>query len=66
MTGAAARGRSWHVTFPTVAGDVASLVVSTENGPESTISSSGTLTGTDPTARVSEVVKGGLRTKLAS
>ena len=64
--GPGAQGLSWYVTFPPAAGDASSLVVSTENGPESVVASAGTLTGTDPLVRVVEAVKGGLRTTMVS
>lgn len=62
--GPGAQGLSWYVTFPAAAGDASSLVVSTENGPESVVASAGMLSGTDPLVRVAETVKGGLRTSM--
>lgn len=62
----AAQGLSWYVTFAPAAGKIPSMIVSTENGPESTVASAGTLTGMDPTVRVTKVVEGGLPTELAS
>lgn len=64
--GSTSRGYSWFVTFPIDLGDASSLALSTENGPESTMSSAGTLTGTDPVVGVTEVVKGGLQTEYVS
>lgn len=64
--GPSTRGLSWFVTFPSAAGDVSSLVVSTENGPESVVASAGTLTGTDPFVVTTESVKGGLPTSMVS
>lgn len=64
--GPGAQGLSWYVIFPPVAGDASSLVVSTENGPESVVASAGVLSGTDPLVRVTEIVKGGLRTSMVS
>lgn len=62
--GPGAQGLSWYVTFPAAAGDASSLVVSTENGPQSVVASAGMLSGTDPLVRVAETVKGGLRTSM--
>lgn len=60
-------GNSWAITFPTSAGDASSLLVSTENGPQSrTTASAGTLTGTDARVIVIETVKGGLLTQAVS
>lgn len=64
VAGPGAQGLSWYVTFPAAAGDASSLVVSTENGPESVVASAGVLSGTDPVVRVAETVKGGLRTSM--
>lgn len=61
-----AHGLYWRITFPPAAGNIASLVVSTGNGPESVIASAGTLTGTDPVVTVAEITEGGLRTELVS
>ena len=57
-------GVSWYVTFPPTAGDAATFLVSTGNGPGSVLASAGTLTGTDPTVGVMEVIKGGLHTRM--
>lgn len=54
------------MTFPATTGDAAHFLVSTKNGAESILASAGTLTGTDPTVRVAEVVKGGLQTRMVN
>lgn len=60
------KGLSWYVTFPPTAGDAPHFLVSTKNGPESILASTGTLTGTDPSVSVTEVVKGGLQTSMVN
>lgn len=66
VTGTAAKGLAWYVTFAPSAGDVSSLIVSTGNGPESILASAGTLTGTHQLVSVAESVKGGLLRNMVS